>query len=71
MTNAGSPAGHRAWSRAAGDFADRVPGGGRQSLPAELAIDFGACGHVALFGLENATTVILLAVRHPREQDYP
>lgn len=37
----------------------------------ELAIDFGACGHVALFGLENATTVILLAVRHPREQDYP
>jgi plasmid stabilization system protein ParE len=36
----------------------------------ELIIGFGATGYVALFEVEDATTVTVLAVRHQREQDY-
>lgn len=36
----------------------------------ELVIGFGATGYVALFEVEDATTVTVLAVRHQREQDY-
>lgn len=36
----------------------------------ELVIGFGASGYVALFEVENATTVTVLAVRHQREDDY-
>lgn len=36
----------------------------------ELVIPFGAAGYVALFEIENATVVTILAVRHQREDDY-
>jgi plasmid stabilization system protein ParE len=36
----------------------------------ELVIPFGAFGYVALFEIDNATTVTILAVRHQREDDY-
>lgn len=40
------------------------------SLLRELVIGFGAAGYVALFEIEDATTVTVLAVRHQREDDY-
>jgi plasmid stabilization system protein ParE len=36
----------------------------------ELLIPFGSSGYVALFEIENANTVTILAVRHQREEDY-
>jgi plasmid stabilization system protein ParE len=36
----------------------------------ELLIAFGATGYVALFEIEDAKTVTVLAVRHQREDDY-
>lgn len=36
----------------------------------ELIIPFGASGYVALFEIEDASTVTILAVRHQRESDY-
>ncbi|WP_395685798.1 type II toxin-antitoxin system RelE/ParE family toxin [Caenimonas koreensis] len=36
----------------------------------ELVIPFGATGYVALFEIDDATTVTLLALRHQRENDY-
>ena len=36
----------------------------------ELVIPFGASGYVALFEIDNAETVTVLAVRHQRERDY-
>ncbi len=36
----------------------------------ELVIRFGAAVYVALFEIENARTVTVLAVRHQREDDY-
>lgn len=36
----------------------------------ELVIGFGATGYVALFEIEDARTVTVLAVRHQRESDY-
>ena len=36
----------------------------------ELVISFGSGGYVALFEVENAETVTVLAVRHQREDDY-
>ncbi|MDQ6882175.1 MAG: type II toxin-antitoxin system RelE/ParE family toxin [Pseudomonadota bacterium] len=36
----------------------------------EMIIPFGAAGYVALFEIENARTVTILAVRHQRESDY-
>ena len=36
----------------------------------ELVISFGASGYVALFEIDDATTVTVLAVRHQREEDY-
>ncbi len=36
----------------------------------ELLIPFGAAGYVALFDVEDAHTVTILAVRHQREDDY-
>ena len=35
----------------------------------ELIISFGKAGYVALFEIENADTVTVLAVRHQREDD--
>lgn len=36
----------------------------------ELVVGFGASGFVALFEIEDAATVTVLAVRHQREGDY-
>ncbi|MBC9073029.1 type II toxin-antitoxin system RelE/ParE family toxin [Thauera sp. CAU 1555] len=36
----------------------------------ELVIPFGAAGYVALFEIDDAETVTVLAVRHQREDDY-
>ncbi|WP_306603548.1 type II toxin-antitoxin system RelE/ParE family toxin [Azonexus sp.] len=36
----------------------------------ELVIPFGAAGYVALFEIDDAETVTILAVRHQRESDY-
>ena len=43
------------------------PGSG---LLRELLITFGASGYVALFEIDDAKTVTVLAVRHQREDDY-
>lgn len=36
----------------------------------ELLVGFGETGYVALFEVKDAQTVIILAVRHQREDDY-
>lgn len=36
----------------------------------EMVISFGQAGYVALFEIDNASTVTVLAVRHQREDDY-
>jgi plasmid stabilization system protein ParE len=36
----------------------------------ELIIPFGHTGYVALFEIDDASTVTILAVRHQREDDY-
>jgi len=36
----------------------------------ELLIPFGNTGYVALFEIEDANTVTVLALRHQREEDY-
>ena len=40
------------------------------ALLRELVISFGAAGYVALFEIDNASTVTVLAVRHQREDDF-
>ena len=36
----------------------------------ELIIPFGRSGYLALFEIESATDVVVVAVRHQREEDY-
>lgn len=36
----------------------------------KLVIPFGAAGYIALFEIDDAETVTVLAVRHQRESDY-
>ena len=36
----------------------------------ELIIPFGRTGYVALFDIENDSTVTVVAIRHQREDDY-
>lgn len=45
---------------------------GRSGSPLlrELLIPFGNTGYVALFEIEDANTVTVLALRHQREEDY-
>lgn len=43
---------------------------GEDSFLRELIIPFGATGYIALFEIENATTVTILAIRHQRDDDY-
>ena len=50
-------------------FSCRKAAGG-DALLRELIIPFGAAGYVALFEIDNAETVTVLAVRHQREDDY-
>jgi plasmid stabilization system protein ParE len=39
-------------------------------LERELIIPFGRSGYVALFEIESATDVVVVAVRHQREDDF-
>lgn len=43
---------------------------GQSPFLRELLIPFGHSGYVALFEIENASTVTILAVRHQLEDDY-
>jgi plasmid stabilization system protein ParE len=43
---------------------------GSNPLLRELLISFGRSGYVALFEIDNATIVTVLAVRHQLEDDY-
>jgi plasmid stabilization system protein ParE len=43
---------------------------GTSAFLRELLIPFGSSGYVALFEVEDAATVTILAVRHQLEDDY-
>ncbi|PKO27391.1 MAG: type II toxin-antitoxin system RelE/ParE family toxin [Betaproteobacteria bacterium HGW-Betaproteobacteria-9] len=43
---------------------------GQSPFLRELLIPFGHSGYVALFDIEDASTVTILAVRHQLEDDY-
>ena len=43
---------------------------GQSPFLRELVVPFGHSGYVALFEVEDATTVTILAVRHQLEDDY-
>ena len=43
---------------------------GRSSTRRELIIPFGSTGYVALYEIAGPSRVVVLAVRHQREQDY-
>jgi plasmid stabilization system protein ParE len=43
---------------------------GDNPLLRELLIPFGSAGYVALFEIDGADSVTILAVRHQREDDY-
>lgn len=49
-------------------FIDRKAG--NSPFLRELVIPFGHSGYVALFEIDDAATVTILAVRHQREEDY-
>ena len=56
-------------------FLERFPFSCRKAVPEnsflrEMLIPFGNAGYVALFEIENSSTVTILAVRHQREEDY-
>lgn len=42
----------------------------RPTVVRELIIGFGAAGYVALFEIDDARTVSIVAIRHEREDDY-
>ena len=43
---------------------------GKSPTRRELIIPFGATGYVALFEIASASIVLVLSVRHQREEDY-
>lgn len=43
---------------------------GDNPLLRELVIPFGSTGYIALFEIEDAATVNIIAIRHQREDDY-
>lgn len=43
---------------------------GKSPTRRELVIPFSATGYVALYEIEGASRVLVLAVRHQREEDY-
>jgi plasmid stabilization system protein ParE len=43
---------------------------GRSPTRRELIIPFGTSGYVALYEVASPATVVVLAVRHQREEDY-
>jgi len=59
----------------AADFLKSFPFSCRKADPdnpflRELVISFGSTGYVALFEIEDQSTVTILAIRHQREDDY-
>ncbi len=57
------------------DFLREFPFSCRKAIPEnpllrELLVSFGNSGYVALFEIEDQSTVTILAVRHQREDDY-
>jgi plasmid stabilization system protein ParE len=48
----------------------RKAGRGDRSTRRELVVPTGAAGYVALFEIESARRVLVLAIRHQLEQDY-
>jgi len=57
------------------EFLRDFPFSCRKALPdnpflREMVIPFGGSGYVALFEIEDNTTVTVLAIRHQREEDY-
>jgi len=48
----------------------KVVGGSGSPFLRELIIPFGGSGYVALFEIDDPSTVTILAVRHQREDDY-
>lgn len=50
-------------------FTCRKPEPGNPFLR-EIVIPFGAVGYIALFEIEDSETVIILSIRHQREDDY-
>lgn len=51
-------------------FGFRKAGDGRRSTRRELIIPAGATGFVALYEITGPASVMVLAVRHQREDDY-
>ncbi|MCU0975413.1 MAG: type II toxin-antitoxin system RelE/ParE family toxin [Steroidobacteraceae bacterium] len=51
-------------------FSCRKAWPGDRPLLRELIIPFGQAGYVALFEIDDARTVTILAVRHQREEDF-
>lgn len=43
---------------------------GKSTTRRELIIPFGSAGYVALYEIVSATQVLVLGVRHQREEDY-
>jgi hypothetical protein len=43
---------------------------GKSPTRRELIIPFGATGYIGLFEIASASIVLVLAVRHQREEDY-
>jgi plasmid stabilization system protein ParE len=43
---------------------------GQSPFLRELVLPFGASGYVALYEIDDATSVTILALRHQREEDY-
>lgn len=43
---------------------------GRRSTRRELIIPLGATGYIALYEIVSPTLIVVLAVRHQREEDY-
>jgi len=43
---------------------------GKSPTRRELIIPFGATGYVALYEIASTSSVVVLAVRHQREEDY-
>ena len=43
---------------------------GQSAFLRELIVPFGRSGYVALFEIQSATEVVVLAVRHQLEEDY-
>ena len=48
----------------------KAEGGENSAFLRELLIPFGNAGYVALFEIQDAKTMTILAVRHQREEDY-